>query len=404
MGSSHVLAVGTEEVFKRTSQDSAFTGWLSSYNNFGFELEKKTISFDVDGNNSLNSALFFIWEYGGEQSRINSELGLRGEHYFIWRDDYSLHAVPVVNPRASLTWSAFEDRGGIDEMNLSIGSGIFSYFPLVTELLEGRSGPESWSLSPDQALINVLGAEILWDEGWKISAETYYKYYLNRLVLTNEDDDEGISQLYYNTEGRGHVAGFDIMLQKKPGRKWDGYLSYSFVFARFYNPSNTGSEEEVENSFANNEEPLEQWFYPYYHRFHNLSLVLNWHFQPGWTFSMIGSLASGAPRTRVGDISLYPATYEDSYIEQYARTSSYSDTLRNGISAPLDLRISYGYYRPGSKVYWEWYIGVEDVLVNLYQPSTNTAFNSNTGEEDTDTSADFSLGIPIPSFGIKVSY
>lgn len=401
---SHIIALGTEEVWKQTSQESDFTGWVSSYNGASFELEEMSFATSVDGNNSLNSAIFMFWEYGDDQSRLSSELGLRGEHYYIWHDDFGMHAKPALNPRGRLTWTAFEDLRGIDKINLSLGTGIFSYFTMSTELLEEKYGVEDWTLSPDQALFNVAGVELLWDDEWKFSAETYYKYYLNRLVLTADDDAYGETQFYYNTEGKGHVAGFDLMLQKKSGRKWDGYLTYSFIYARFYNPSNTGTREEGDNAVSEDGSPLDEWFYPYYHRYHNLNLVFNWHFQPGWTFSVIGSLATGAPRLSVGDITMYPADFEGTSIEQYARTSAYSDSLRDGLSAPIDLRLTYGYYKKNSKLYWEWYIAVEDILANFYQPSTNKDFNAYTGEENSDTSADFNLGFPVPSFGIKVSY
>ncbi|WP_319560414.1 TonB-dependent receptor plug domain-containing protein [Marispirochaeta sp.] len=404
LSDSHVLVLGTEEVLKQTSSDTDFTGWTSSFNGSSFELEKKSFTNKVDDNNSINSALFLIWEYGDDQSRISSEVGLRGEHYFIWHDGFNMHAKPAVNPRASVTWTAFEDRYGINALNLSCGTGLFSYFPLSSEVFEKKEGVDDWKFSPDQALFNLVGAEVLWGNGWKFTAESYYKYYLNRLIITTEDDASGDAILYYNTKGKGHVIGFDVMLQKKTGRKWDGYLTYSFIYARYYNPSNTGSEEEADDYYQSNGDPLDEWYYPSFHRFHNLNLVVNWRFNPGWTFSVMGSLATGAPRSQVGDITMYPADFNGTIIEQYARRSFYSDSLRDGISAPIDLRLSYGHYKPGSKVYWEWYIALEDILAGLYEPETNTSFNSYTGEEDKDTSADFNLGVPIPSFGIKVSY
>ncbi len=404
LNGTNILVMGAEEVFKQTNESSDFTGWMSFYDGSGsFNLEERSFATDVEGNNSLNSAVFVLWENGSDQSRLNSEVGLRAEHYRIWHDDFAMNALPVVNPRASLTWTALEDEKGLDKLDLSVGSGVFSSFPLTVELFEKEYGVDDWTVSPDQALFNVVGAEFHWHDQWKLSAETYYKHYLNRLVLTTEVVD-GESELYYNTDGRGRVAGFDLMLQKKSGRKWDGYLTYSFIYARFYNPSNTGSDTEAEDSYASFGEPLDQWFYPYYHRFHNLNLVFNWHFHPGWTFTVLGSLATGAPREDVGEIIMYPASYNGTYIEQYARTTEYSGTLRNGISAPIDLRISYGHYKEGSKVYWEWYVAVEDILANFYAPETNSTFNSFTGEENQDTSADFNLGIPVPSFGIKVSY
>ena len=402
LNDTNVLAFGTEQVLKQTSQSSDYSGWYSSYADGDFSLKQMSFSTDVEGNNSWNPAVFAIWDSGDDQSRLSSELGIRAEHYYIWNKDFSMNAVPTVNPRVNLSWRAFEDRFGVDDISFSFGSGIFSYFPMTEELLEEQYGIEDWSVTPDRALFNLVGSELSWDSGWKFSLEAYYKYYLNRLVLTTEERDDGSMGLYYNTRGKGHVLGFDLMLQKKSSRNWDGYLTYSFIYARYYNPNNSETADE-EVSLVNGD-PLDQWYYPYFHRFNSLNLVFNWHFHPGWTFSVMGSLASGAPREDVGEITMYPAEYAGSIIEQYARTSTYSDSLRDGISVPVDLRLAYGHYSKNSKVYTEWYIAVEDVFVNLYQPSTNTSFNSYTGEENQDTSADFNIGMPIPSFGVKVSY
>jgi len=398
---SNILTAGMESVLKTTSQQSDFTVWVPYNTETGPGLKLNHFVNDVDNNRSLNTAGFLVWEYGSDTSRFKSELGLRGEYYYIWNDNFAMNARPLVNPRGSVTYTVLKDQGKIDSLDLTFGSGFFSYMPLTAELLEEEYGTEDWKMIPDRALFNTLGMEVLWNERWKFKLETYYKYYLNRLVVSS-DDSSGASETYYNTDGKGHTAGFDFMIQKQLSRKWDGYISYSFIWARFYNPSNAGTDSET--SVLPGDEPLDRWYYPYYHRFHNLNMVLNWRFKPGWTFSVIGQLASGAPRLKVGDVTSYPVEYEGQIIEQYGRTSSYSDTLRNGISAPVDIRISYTHYPAGSRVQWEWYVAIEDILTNIYQPEGNTAFNEITGEEDKDTSADFNIGVPLPSFGIKVSY
>ncbi|MBF9015082.1 MULTISPECIES: TonB-dependent receptor plug domain-containing protein [unclassified Oceanispirochaeta] len=401
LGNSHIIAAGAETVFSKTSQSSDFQLWVTDDSAGNLSLKQMDIKTDVEDNKSLNTAGFLIWETGNEQSRLKTELGVRSEFYYIWNDDFKMNALPLVNPRGNMTYTAQKDGRYFDEINLSLGSGLFSYMPMTAELLEEEYGTSDWEMSPDRALFNVLGLEFLWNDIWKFKLEGYYKYYLNRLVLSS-DEAEGETRYYYNTDGSGHAAGFDFMLQKKISRNWDGYLTYSFIWARFHNPSNTGSESE--SIQLSGGEPMDEWYFPYYHRFHNLNLVLNWRFQPGWTFSVIGQLASGAPRQEVGDVTTYPVEYDGRVIQQYGRTSSYSDTLRDGISAPVDLRIAYAYYPADSKIKWEWYVAVEDIFAQLYQPSANSSFNSVTGEENTDTSADFNVGIPIPSFGLKVSY
>ncbi|MDA3956558.1 TonB-dependent receptor [Oceanispirochaeta sp.] len=400
MSPTDILAVGTETVVTTTSESDDLELWVPVDNESGLGLKQYNFQTDVDGNHSLNSAGFMVWEHGSENSLLKSELGVRGEYYTIWNEDFTMHARPLINPRGSVTYNLLKDSKHLDAVNLTIGSGLFSSMPLEAELSEKKYGIADWEMSPDRALFNLAGIEVHWNDKWKFKFETYYKYYLNRMVLSS-DDATGDSLIHYNTDGKGHTAGFDFMVQKKIARKWDGYISYSFIWARFYNPSNTGTESET---LLTSNEPLDQWYYPYYHRFHNLNMVINWRFQPGWTFSVIGQLATGAPRDKVGDVTVYPVEYEGQVIEQYGRASSYSDSLRDGVSAPVDIRLSYAHYPENSRVQWEWYIAVEDILTQIYKPSTNSDYNEITGEENSDTSADFDIGIPLPSFGLKVSY
>ena len=399
----NVITVGTEHVLKQTSRSSAYSGWYNTYDEVtdSFELSYDSFTNGISVNSIWNPAVYLIWEKGEEDSLLKSEIGLRGEHYYVWNGEERMHAQPTASPRATLTWTVLENADSIDSLNLTLGSGVFSYFPLTADMLRDELSADDWTMPPDRALFNIVGAELNGRKGWHLTADAYYKYYLNRLVITQDKGDMG-SDLYFNTNGKGHVLGFDMMLQKRRGKKWDGYLTYSFIYARYFTPSLRG--DGTEEAALVNDDPLDQWFFPYYHRFHSLNLVMNWHFQPGWTFTVQGSLASGAPRAQVGDISVYPADYGGSVIEQYARTSEYSDSMRDGLSAPVNLRLSYGRYGKNRKLYTEWYVAVEDIFVNLYKPETNTSFNTNTGEENRDTAADFNIGVPIPSFGIKVSY
>ncbi|WP_028974934.1 TonB-dependent receptor plug domain-containing protein [Spirochaeta cellobiosiphila] len=401
IGDGHVLTAGLENIIITNAQESDINLWTLKDGGGSLSLEEVQYAVSIDGNHSLNTAGYLIWESGNDQSDLNSELGLRTEYFALWNDDYDMKARPSLNPRGTLTYQWIKGKDRLDNVSFSIGSGLFSTFPMSGQLLEEEYDSKDWQIPPDTALFNVLGTNIEWDDIWKFKLESYYKYYLNRLVLTS-DDASGATEYYYNTDGSGHAAGFDLMLQKKFSRKWDGYLSYSFIWSRFYNPSNTGTD--TEEVLLPSGESLDRWYFPYYHRYHNFNVVFNWHFKPGWTFTTIGQVASGDPRAAVGQVTSYPVSYDGQTIQRYGRTSTYSDSQRNGISAPVDIRLSYSYYKPRSKVNWEWYIAMEDILANLYQPSGNTTYNAITGEEDKGTGADFNIGIPIPSFGLKISY
>ncbi|MCI6258786.1 MAG: hypothetical protein MR694_06745, partial [Spirochaetia bacterium] len=88
------------------------------------------------------------------------------------------------------------------------------------------------------------------------------------------------------------------------------------------------------------------------------------------------------------------------------RSSFYSDTLRQDISCPIDIRIAYGSnLKKHSNVYREWYIAAEDILQGIYSPSHDKSFDRRTGKEtDQSASADFSLGVPLISMGMKFKF
>jgi hypothetical protein len=152
-------------------------------------------------------------------------------------------------------------------------------------------------------------------------------------------------------------------------------------------------------------DPLDEWYYPSFHRFHTLNLVLNWRPSPGVTVTVTSSLATGTPREAVGDVIASPTLFNGQVVERYTRSSFYSDTLRSDISCPVNLRIAYSNYYTNSKIRWEYYFGIEDIFVNLYKPKTNPRFDPYTGEEVKDSdSADFNIGIPVFSVGYKISY
>ena len=405
IGESNLIAFGVEEVLGGMTGISAYDGWFDYWDGSAYYLYPYEFNLDVEGNKSLNSAAFLLWEFGlSRQSRLSGELGIRGEHYYVWNDDFDMISQPVASPRFSITWRAMEKRKELNHLDLTLGSGIFANTRLESTLASADLKLETADFLPDRLISTVLGMEAAWRRGWAFSLEGYYKYYLNRMVLTGDDGgDGGDAELNVSSEGKGHVAGFDLMLRKKIGRKLDGYLSYSFIYARYFNPSITGNPWEEDYL---NYEPLDTWFYPYYHRFHNLNLVLNWYPWNHWTFSFIGSLATGAPRTELGDVESYPAEYplgSGTYIERYSRTSMYSDSLRNGVSVPLDIRIAYGTYLK-RKLRMEVFFAIEDILSPLYTPEGNSMLNPVTGEDNDDLSADYTLGIPMFSFGFKVSY
>ena len=92
-------------------------------------------------------------------------------------------------------------------------------------------------------------------------------------------------------------------------------------------------------------------------------------------------------------------------IQRYTRSSVYSDSLRTDLSCPVDLRLSKTWKTKNNKAECEVYYALQDVFVNLYSPKTYKSYNKYTGKKsDVSESADFSIGMPIPSVGFKVKF
>jgi hypothetical protein len=403
------LCAGIEEVFLFGNSEEKVDGWGDIEINGNNLFRRAKFSTTADGNFILDNAAFLSWNYGADNDLIQSEIGIRGEFITLWNptECYSVNFVPDICPRASVTVTPWRQIGKIDKVSFSAGSGLFVSIPRETMILTDEMGMSKYGEHPNRAIFAVLGSNLALTDGWNFKLESYYKYYLSRIYAysyTTAISDYQDAKFCAGSDGNGHVFGIDTMIEKQAGKKWDGYISYSFTYARMNNPANLKSDVHAESTIYG--EPLDEWYYPSYHRFHTLNLVSNLHFGKGWTFTVKGTLASGAPLDDVGNITCYAARMEDgTIIQRYTRSSVYSDSLRTDLSCPVDLRISKTWKTKNDKAECEWYFALQDVFVNLYSPKTYKSYNEYTGKKsDVSQSADFSIGMPIPSLGFKVKF
>jgi hypothetical protein len=164
------------------------------------------------------------------------------------------------------------------------------------------------------------------------------------------------------------------MLQKMESKtnRWDGWIAYSFTLAQYREPQST--------SWRHN------WYYPDFHRFHYLNLVLNFKPQRAFNVALRVGFASGDP-------------------EHTEYTEKSQNKARNGFSWPVDTKFSFYRFNPGGKVRTEIYLGIENLQALVYDAQWIAESAGYTGEEEASAYTPvYDMPVPMVSFGFKWSY
>jgi hypothetical protein len=259
----------------------------------------------------------------------------------------------------------------------------------VVSSIDLNAGIDDFDLKPNRSWTSIAGLKIDFAQKFSFNIEAYYKNVFNRAYTTSivyEGLDsskpwEGRrSETNYYFNGRGRILGFDFMLQKLESRFWDGWLSYSFTWARYRNPNNVpdpvppGVDEKVFPEIGNN------WYYPSFHRYHNINLVLN--FKPRQSFHIAArfGFATGTPEQGDND-------------------------KRIGFSWPVDVKFSFFRFNPKGKAGAEIYLAVENLQALVYDAIWIARVNGYTGEEEpSEYKPVYDLPVPMISFGFKWRY
>jgi hypothetical protein len=410
LGRGFVFALGAQELYSHWTADQSMSTWnyfVDPGTALGFNKYIERI-IDVDSRQYSSSA-YTLLEYSRGDNKFGAELGLRLDHlYFIGRD-FSLQTNPAWNPRLNLDFGILRNKGPLDSLSLNLGAGLFSSRYDGLDGLKKDMGLGDFDLKPNRSATSILGVRLDFAGGLSFNIEGYYKYVFDR-AYTSTSVASGASTAEQKLlfDGVGHVGGFDLQLQKMASRYWDGWISYSFNYARYRDPHTVPEGINLNSDSGRGND----WYYPSFHRFHNLNLVLNYKPIKSINIYTRFGLASGAPLNEVGEkqsIAVQRLNKDGSptgeYIELWTRNARYSDTNRTTWSIPLDIKLSiFGFNRSGKSQY-EVYVAVEGALSLLGAGKGNTSFNAYTGEEDTGSmSAVYELPIPIPSFGFRWSY
>jgi hypothetical protein len=405
LGEGFIFSSGLQELYSLWRTEA----------NIGARWEEKTglftaINYPVEyaiktSNNSFTSSAYALVEYASPSGRFGAELGLRLDHLFILGEDFSINTYPVVNPRLNLDFTVLKNRGFIESLTLNAGTGFFSSMADTISLVEKRYGIEDYELRPAGALTSILGLKIEFPGGLSFNIEGYYKHVYHRAYVPILPGPGAPPQVNAYFDGQGRIGGFDLILQKLSSRYWDGWVSYSFTYVQHRDPS--GIRDTV--SAGTGGGMGGGWYFPDFHRFNYLNLVLNIRPVRRLTISTRLGLAGGIPLgVPEGDPLPYTVAIFDrpgQTVTKFYRTLRMDGHNRTGLSIPLDIKFSvYGFNKKG-KVQTETYIAVENALALWYRARGNNTVNPYTGEvnENSDTPS-YELPIPMISFGFRWSY
>jgi hypothetical protein len=422
LGNGFLFSAGVQEMFAGINTESYQQGYLEKqFRDISPDEQEKILNLNnINSSDPLNnffqesvmvrfptiisisaenkmfiSSGYSLLEYTTPNQRFSTEFGLRIDHYYLSDKDFNLSSKPILNPRLNIDFNLFKNKRLIQSFVLSAGTGIFSSTNINIFNMAGINSIDEYK--PDRSWTSVLGAKIDFSGGLRSNIEIYYKYIYDRMYVPIKYTLD-IVDMQPQFDGEGKVWGIDLMLQKTQSRFFDGWISYSFNWAQYRDPNSDNGNE---------------WYYPLYHRFHNLNLVLNVKPTPRFNIYTRLGLASGTLLEKlIGNApESYPVYMYDhdnpencQFIEKYFWLSEKDETKRLPPSLQMDIKFSVFGKKNIGKSRYEVYVAVENILGLLYTPQGNPSYNPYTGEVTTNNISMSSMPIPIPSFGFIYSY
>ncbi|MDR3275662.1 MAG: TonB-dependent receptor [Treponema sp.] len=365
-------------------------------------------------NQGLTSSAYALLEYTSPDRVFGAELGLRLDHLYFMGKDFTIQTAPVFNPRLNLDFVILKNLGIIDSLTATVGTGLFSSMNDVVSFIEARNGIDDFELKPNRSWTSIAGLKLDLSWGISFSIEAYYKEVFDRGYLVTSLAG-GTGNAGYFFDGRGKVFGFDLQLQKLSSRYFDGWISYSFTHVRYHDPQSGNTNGAVLGGIYGED----IWYWPSFHRFHNINIVLNIKPIPQISIAVRLGFASGQVQSIPGtEVVPYPVILLDDnmspvieggkikILQKYRRSAStYDDNNRGPWSIPLDVKFSFYLFDAKGRVQTEIYLGAENLMSLFYNPPGSTRYNEYTGREDPGSStASYGLPIPMISFGFKWSY
>ena len=395
-----IVAAGAQELYARWNKKEHFHRELTWIN--GAPPPQSGLEdFDADPppleveNQGFSSSVYTLLEYTNPRRNFGAELGLRLDHfYFIGGDalaggSFAIQTMPVANPRLNLDFGILKDRGNIDALSVTVGTGLFSSMHEVVSSIDKSAGIEDFELRPNRSWTSIAGLKIDFAQKLSFNIEAYYKYVFDRAytastIYEGPDPDKPWAdrreEIDYHFNGEGRIAGFDFLLQKLGSRFLDGWLAYSFTWAQYRDPDTVPDPIPAGVDKDGFPETGNDWYYPSFHRYHNINLVLNVKPSPAFHIAARFGFATGTPERS-------------------------DNNKRIGFSWPVDVKFSFYRFNPRGKVNTEIYLAVENLQALVYDAIWIARVNGYTGEEEpSEYKPVYDLPVPMVSFGFKWCY
>ncbi len=275
----------------------------------------KRIKVDIDQTYKYQG-LFFQNTIKNLLPKLNLNLGLRFERF-------STTSENTFSPRFQMKYILD------DTTSLNFSYGLYKQFSLNILYFDKNFGNPN--LKAEQAQHFILGIEKTFHKNrYMFRLESYYKD-LSKLIVMYDNIEDATKAILehkaFQNKGKGSDYGFDLYIQKKEVGKIWGWLSYSYLVAKRFNPLNKQNPK---------------WYFPRQDQRHNLSIVVNFKPNKKWFFSSTFSFHSGRPITDVIDweAKIDEQTNEPTWIAKFGPV--------NGIRLPtyhkLDFLIERNFY------------------------------------------------------------
>jgi len=375
-------------------------------------------------NHGFTTSAYSLLEYVSPNKRFGAELGLRLDHLYFIGKDFNFQTDPALNPRINFDFEIMRNQKNIDSLSVTIGTGLFSSINSLLSFFDPNKqniNTDNINAKLNRSWTSIIGLKIDFFEKYSFNIEGYYKRIFDRAYITTPIGDTITPQI--NFDGIGNIWGFDLQLQRMESRYIDGWISYTFTWAKFHNPSGGGDGLVIGGGDGlvsmGGIDSMDGWYYPSFHRFHNFNLVLNIKPLSWFHIGIRFGFASGQPTSKeVGDIYPYPVQVVDEnfmpqldengepvIVQKYRRDSKYDINYRTPWEFPLDIKFSFFPANRKGRASMEIYLAAENLISLFYKKPEPISFNEYTGVIETGGGFDiFDMAIPMISFGFKWRY